>query len=68
MDQLKFQLEIAAFDEKIALAELEEAKAAERVKELKYEKTRFCLEWLTHVARAQEQQQMAAQQPPKTVI
>lgn len=60
MDQFKFQLEMAAFDEKIALAELEEAKAAERVKELKYEKTRFCVEWLSHVARAQEMAQAQA--------
>jgi len=65
MDQLKFQLEIASFDEKVALAELEEAKAAERVKELKYEKTRFCAEWLTHAARAQEQKLAAQAQVPQ---
>jgi len=61
MDQLKFQLEMAAFEEKIALAELEESKAAERVKELKYERSRFHMEFLSHVARAQEQAQK--QQP-----
>ncbi len=55
MDQLKYQLEMAAYEEKIALAELEESKAAERVKELRYERTRFQMEWLRHVARAQEQ-------------
>jgi len=36
-----FQMELLSFDEKIALAELEEAKANERVKELKYQKARF---------------------------
>ena len=64
MEQLKFQLEMAAFDEKCALAELEEAKAAERVKELRYEKARFHMEWLSHIARQQEQamqQQQKAQ-------
>ena len=54
MDQLRFQLEIASFDEKVALAELEEAKAAERVKELKYDKSRFCVEWMSQIAKAQE--------------
>ena len=61
MDQLKFQLEMAAFEEKIALAELEESKAAERVKELKYEKARFQMEWLSHIARQQEQAMQKAQ-------
>jgi hypothetical protein len=51
MDQLKYQLELASFDEKIALAELEESKAAERVRELKYERTRFCMQWLELIAR-----------------
>jgi hypothetical protein len=57
MDQLHFQLEIASFDEKIALAELEQAKAAERVKELTYQKFRLQMDWLRAVAKAQEQQQ-----------
>ena len=66
MDQLKFQLEMAAFQEKTSLAELEVSKAKERVSELKYEQARFQLEWLSHVARAQEQQQQqAAQNQPK---
>lgn len=56
MDQLKYQLEVASFEEKIALAELEESKAAERVKELRYQKTRFQMEWLSIIARAQEAQ------------
>jgi hypothetical protein len=62
MDQLRFQLEMAAFEEKIALAELEESKAGERVKELKYERSRFQMEWLAHVAKAQEQAQKQASQ------
>ena len=62
MDQLKFQLEMAAFEEKISLAELEESKAAERVKELKYERSRFQMEWLSHVARLQEQAAQAQSQ------
>jgi len=44
MDQIEFERECYSFDEKIALAELEESKAAQRVKELKYQKSRFCLE------------------------
>jgi len=57
MNQMEFQREIAAYEEKIALAELEETKAAERVKELKYKKARFaldvmsaaCKDGMTHV-------------------
>lgn len=56
MDQLKFQLEMSSFDEKIALSKLEEAKALERTKELEYRKARFQMEWLTMVAKTQEQQ------------
>jgi len=67
MDQLRFQLEIASFDEKIALAELEESKAAERVKELKYEKTRFCMQWLELVAKAAQAQQPQSQMQPGPV-
>jgi hypothetical protein len=47
MDNNSFQLELAAFDEKITLAELEESKAAERVQEFKYEKARFILQCLS---------------------
>jgi hypothetical protein len=69
MDQMRFQMELAAFDEKIALAELEESKAAERVKELKYEKARFQMEILNVVARQQDAVRQQAQgqgqvQPP----
>lgn len=55
MDQLKFQLEMSSFDEKIALSKLEEAKALERTKELEYQKARFQIDWLTMVAKTQEQ-------------
>lgn len=68
MDQMRFQMEQAAFDEKIALAELEEAKAAERVKEIRYEKARFQMEILTLVARQQDAARQQAQgqgQPPQ---
>jgi hypothetical protein len=64
MDQMRFQLEMAAFEEKIALAELEESKAAERVKELKYERTRFQLEFLSMVAKNQDAARQAQQQVP----
>ena len=59
---------VSSQQEKIALAELEEAKAAERVKELKYERTRFQLEFLSAVARNQDAARLAQQQaqnPPQ---
>jgi hypothetical protein len=65
MDQLKYQLELASFDEKIALAELEESKAAERVRELKYERTRFCMQWLELIAKAQQGALAQSQMPPQ---
>jgi hypothetical protein len=57
MDQLRLQIELASFDEKIALAELEQAKAAERVKELIYQKSRFQMDYLRAVAKAQQEQE-----------
>jgi len=51
MDQ-DYQREILAFDEKISLAKLEESKAAERVKELEYQKSRFCLDYFLAAAKA----------------
>jgi hypothetical protein len=66
MDQFQFQCEMAAFEEKRALAELEEAKAHERVKELEYEKARFQMQWLAHVAQAQEKaRQQQVPTPPQ---
>ena len=67
MDQLQYQLELAGFEEKISLAELEESKAAERVMELKYERARFQMQWMEMIAKAQQQAKMAqpAVQPQK---
>lgn len=62
MNQLEYQREIAAFEEKIALAELEETKARERKDELKYQKSRFLLDFLTATVRAQAQQAQQEQQ------
>lgn len=45
MGPLEYQREILAFEEKIALAKLEEIKAAERVREIEYQKARFNLEF-----------------------
>jgi hypothetical protein len=64
--------EILAFDEKIALAKLEEAKAEERVKELEYQKARFCLEYfLTNMKKENAQNQkegnVEMQQPYNTL-
>jgi len=55
----EMQRELLAFDEKVALAELEEAKAHERVKELIYQKARFTLEAFMNAMRAQQAQQQA---------
>jgi hypothetical protein len=44
--ELEYQRELLAYDEKQALAELEVSKAAERVKELAYERARFALDWM----------------------
>lgn len=41
MTELEIQREAVAFEEKIALAELEATKAEERVRELRYQKARF---------------------------
>ena len=51
-----FQRELFAFDEKISLAKLEESKAAERTKELEYQKARFMLEAFTSSLKQQQQQ------------
>jgi len=58
-----FQREILAFDEKIALGKLEESKASERVRELEYQKARFCLEVFTVNLREQQKQTQVG--PPK---
>jgi len=52
MDEIKYQMEIAAFSEKIALAKLEVSKAQERVQELEYEQARYQTEWLHYLAKS----------------
>jgi hypothetical protein len=59
VDQASYQRELAAFDEKIFLGELEVKKAEERVSELKYQKARFQLDIMVALC----QQQAAAQAP-----
>jgi hypothetical protein len=54
MNQSELERELLSFDEKIALAELEESKAAQRVKELKYQKARFYID--AYIASVREQE------------
>jgi hypothetical protein len=54
---INMQRELLSFDEKIALAELEEAKAAERVKELKYHKARFSMDYFLEIQKVAEEKQ-----------
>jgi hypothetical protein len=61
----EFQRELLAFDEKIALAELEESKASERVKELEYQKSRFTLDAFCMSLKEQQQKQAQATQEKK---
>ena len=56
----EYQRELLSFDEKIALAELEESKAHERVKELVYQKARFTVEVFLNTIKAQQQAQKPA--------
>lgn len=60
MNQMEYQRELSAFDEKITLAELEVSKAEERVRELKYQKARFNLDFMVAVCK-----QMPAEEQPK---
>jgi hypothetical protein len=60
-----FQREMIAFEEKIALAKLEEAKAAERVRELEYQKSRFNLEYFLAAMKEQQLQQQKQPVPNK---
>lgn len=57
-----FQRELLCYDEKVALAKLEESKAASRVRELEYQKARFSLEAFMASLKQHQQQQMAQQQ------
>jgi len=58
-----YQREVLAFEEKISLAELEEAKAHQRVKELQFQKARFNMDVFVNMMR--EQQAQAAPPAPK---
>jgi len=60
--QIQFQRELLAFEAKIDLAELEVAKAQERVAELKYERSRFREEAFVH---GQQQAQPVPQEENK---
>jgi hypothetical protein len=61
LGNIRYALEIAAFDEKIALAKLEVSKAQERVQELQFDKTRFTMSILTLQAQALERAQGGCQ-------
>jgi hypothetical protein len=63
-----FQRELLAYDEKTALAELEEAKASERVAELKYQKARFCLDAFCMSLKEQQKNQATNIKPEKDSI
>lgn len=55
MLQSDIEREVLSFDEKISLAKLEEAKAAERVRELEYQKSRFLLESYLIIMKQQQE-------------
>lgn len=44
MNQVELNRELLSFAEKISLAKLEESKAAQRVREIEYQRERFSLE------------------------
>ena len=56
MNPVEVQRELLAFDEKIALAELEVNKAEGRVRELKYQKARFLFEITVAQCAVQDKQ------------
>ena len=56
-----YQLELCAFLEKTALAELEEVKARERVYEIKYEAARYNMEMMRIAMKQQQEAQNAGQ-------
>lgn len=64
MTQNDYNRELASFAEKISLAELEEAKAHERVAELKFQRDRFQFE--VAVALCKGGQNVDGQPAPKT--
>jgi len=56
--QLEFQRELAAYDEKSALAEMEEARAKIRTLELRYAKQRFVMDMMTAMVKAEQEEAM----------
>lgn len=62
---LNYEREILAFEEKVSLAKLEEAKASERVKELEYQKARFRLDYFIQSSREPVQTQPTQPQQGK---
>ena len=64
MNEIQFQLELAAFQEKIALSKLEAKKAETRTSELEFELARFQMEWLRLAAKQAQDQQTVGVTPP----
>ena len=52
MNQLEYQRELIAFDEKISLGKLEVAMAEEAVKKLEFEKAKFNLQYVDLVLKS----------------
>jgi hypothetical protein len=61
VDKNHATMELLAYNQKIALAKLEEAKALERTRELEYQKESFQIQWATFML--QEQQKNDHQMP-----
>lgn len=55
-----YQREMLAFEEKSALAKLEEAKAHQRVQEIEFHKARFNMEYFVNMMKKQEDQAKAS--------
>jgi len=63
MNQMEYNRELLAFDEKIKLAKLEASKAAVRVDELEYQKCRFSLD-IFNVSMQEQAKQGTEQAQP----
>jgi hypothetical protein len=57
------QRELLSFQEKICLAELEEAKAHQRVKEIEFQRARFSMEIFINSMKQQQADQVKASAP-----
>lgn len=58
-----YQREMLAFEEKISLAKLEEAKAHQRVQEIEFQKARFNMEYFVNIMKKQQAEQAKASAP-----